>query len=166
MAIPRPLAIRPADPTDAALIASVYVPSWRATYRDLLPPEALASMHESEWAARFRSQRDPGRTTLVAFRWGRAAGMVSFGPDREDAAYGEIYAIYVLPRSQGRGVGRRLLDAALARLESRNVRAWCATANTRARDGYARQGFVADGGVGTYDVAGHSLPTVRYTLRR
>ena len=97
---------------------------------------------------------------------GRAAGMVSFGPDREDARYGEIYAIYVLPRSQGRGVGQRLLDAALARSESPNVRAWCAAANTRARDGYSRYGFVADGGVGTYDVAGHSVPTVRYTLRR
>ncbi len=158
--------VRPAAASDADLLAAVYVPSWRATFQDLLPPEALSTMHESEWAARFRSQRDPGRTTLVAFRWGRAAGMASFGPDREDAGYGEIYAIYVLPRSQGKGVGRKLLDAAVAALGSRDVRVWCAAANTRARDAYARYGFLADGRVGAYDVAGHSVPTVRYTLRR
>ncbi len=166
MGIRRRLAIRPAEASDADLIAAVYVPSWRATYQDLLPPEALATVEQSGWAARFSSQRDPGRTTLVAFRGRRTVGMVSFGPDREDPAYGEIYAIYVLPRNQGKGVGRKLLDAALARLGSRDVRIWCAAAKTRARTGYTRHGFVADGGVGTYDVAGHSLPTVRYALRR
>lgn len=160
------LVIRPADADDAERVAAVYVPSWRATYQHLLPSEALASLDEGAWAARFRSQRDPGRTTLVAFRRGHAVGMVSFGPDREDPAYGEIYAIYVLPGSQGKGVGRNLLEAALARLASGNVRVWCAEANARARDGYSHRGFVADGGVGTYDVAGHSVPTVRYTLRR
>ena len=166
MGILRRLEIRPAQASEADLIAAVYVPSWRATYQDLLPLEALATVDESGWAARFRSQRDPGRSTLVGFRRRRAVGMVSFGPDREDAAYGEIYAIHVLPRSQGKGVGRNLLDAAVAALGSRNVRVWCVAANTRARDAYTRYGFVADGGVGAYDVAGHSVPTVRYTLRR
>jgi GNAT superfamily N-acetyltransferase len=166
MALFRRLVIRPATVADAELIASVYVPSWRATYRNLLPPEALVSDDESQWAARFRSQHDPGRETLVALRGKQPIGMVSFGPDREDAAYGEIYAVYVLPRSQGRGIGRKLLAEALAALGQRDVRIWCATANTRARDHYAHHGFLADGCVGTYDFAGHSVPTVRYVLRR
>src|SRR5262245_65629631 len=104
MAVLRGLVIRAATPADAEIIAAVYVPSWRATYQDLLPAEVLASQDEMQWSARFRSQHDPGRTTLVAFRRMHAVGMVSFGSDREDGAYGEIYAIYVLPRSQGRGI--------------------------------------------------------------
>jgi hypothetical protein len=36
----------------------------------------------------------------------------------------------------------------------------------RARHRHAHHGFIADEAVGTYDVTGHSVPTVRYTLRR
>ena len=158
--------IRPAHASDSLLVAAVYVRSWRAEYRDLLPPQALATLDEQEWAARFRSQPNPGRSTLVAVQRRRTVGMVSFGPDRDDAIFGEIYAIYVLPAIQRMGVGRRLMDSALARMDARNVRLWCAVANNTTREFYERFGFVLDGAVGTYDICDVSVPTVRYTLFR
>ena len=36
----------------------------------------------------------------------------------------------------------------------------------RARHRYAHHGLIVDGGAGKYDVPGHLVPTVRYTLRR
>jgi ribosomal protein S18 acetylase RimI-like enzyme len=162
----RSISVRPAESSDADLVASVYVPSWRAAYRDLLPPEALSWIDEATWAARFRGQPEPVRSTLLALKRRCAIGMVSFGPDRDDAAFGEIYAVYVLPASQRLGVGRRLLDGALARMHWREVRLWCAVANTGTRQFYEACGFVVDGAVGTYDVPGATVPTVRYTVFR
>jgi ribosomal protein S18 acetylase RimI-like enzyme len=160
------MVIRPADVSDAMRVAAVYVPSWREAYRYLVPSEALATVDEQEWAGRFRLQPDPSRSTLLALNGKRAVGMVSFGPDRDDAVFGEIYAIYVLPGSQRMGVGSRLLDSALARMKMRDVRLWCAIANTATREFYERFGFVADGAVGSYDIFDVSVPTVRYTLFR
>ena len=92
--------------------------------------------------------------------------MACFGPGRENAANGDIDAIYAPPRALGKGVGCKLLDAAFGRLGSRYIRVWCAAANERARHRYAHHGLIVDGGAATYDVAGHLVPTVRYTLRR
>jgi RimJ/RimL family protein N-acetyltransferase len=74
--------------------------------------------------------------------------------------------MHVLPSSQRLGVGRKLLDCALARLEFRKVRLCCAAANPAGRAFSERCGFVADGTDGTYEVGGSTVPTVRYVLIR
>jgi hypothetical protein len=157
--------IRPAHASDSLLVAAVYVRSWRAEYRHLLPPQALATLDEQEWAARFRSQPNPGRSTLVAVQCRRAVGMVSFGPDRDDAFRRDICDLCVAgypangggPQADGFRSGP-------------NGRAKCASVVRRRQQHnsriYERFGFVLDGAVGTYDICDVSVPTVRYTLFR
>lgn len=156
------VAIRSATAEDADDVAAVYVRSWRAAYAELLPPEALATLDEANWARRFRSRREPSRVTLLAHTTAQVIGMVTVGPDRQDPVFGEINAIYVLPSIQGRGIGTVLLDAAITRLDSSVVRLWCAAENARSRTFYERRGFAPDGVTSTYEISGHRLATVRY----
>lgn len=158
--------IRPATAEDAAAVAAVYLRSWRAAYAELLPTEVLASLDEADWARRFRSRRDPARSTLLAFTPGRVVGVVMAGPDRQDPLLAEIYAIYVLPELQGQGIGAALLDAAIAPLDAATVRLWCAAANNSSRRFYEHRGFVLDGATGSYEISGHRLTTVRYACSR
>ncbi|WP_018801918.1 GNAT family N-acetyltransferase [Salinispora arenicola] len=154
--------IRSATAEDADDIAAVYVRSWRAAYAELLPPKALATLHEANWARRFHSQPESSRITLLAHTTAQVIGMVTVGPDRQDPVFGEINAIYMLPAIQGRGIGTVLLDAAITRLDSSVVRLRCAAENARSRTFYERRGFAPDGATGTYEISGHRLATVRY----
>ncbi len=80
---------------------------------------------------------------------GDVVGFVRFGDDPGDARNGHVYALYVLPSEHRRGVGRSLLDLALAELAARGqqtVTLWVFEANAPARGFYASAGFAPDGG--------------------
>lgn len=109
--------IRAATPEDATAIGHVHVDSWRTTYRDLMPTSVLAALSVEQRAAMWRqaaeaAQRGESRSFLLVAE-DPAEGIVGFawaGPERdEDSRFdGELYAIYLLERHQGRGVGRQL----------------------------------------------------------
>lgn len=117
--------IRAAEPDDARAIAAVHVASWRATYRGLLPDEFLAGLAlapwEAQWARALAVPPDERGVWVTTDDTGAVLGFASGGPARgEDAAYpGELYALYLLPAAQGRGLGRRLFDAVAADLARR-----------------------------------------------
>jgi L-amino acid N-acyltransferase YncA len=103
--------VRLADPArDAAAVAAIYRPAVE---------ESLASFEEvspgaEEMAGRISTtlERTPW---LVAEERGRVIGYAYAGPHRERAGYrwSVNISVYVAPRSQGRGVGRRLYDELL-----------------------------------------------------
>lgn len=68
--------------------------------------------------------------------------------DREEAT---VFALFVLPEFEGRGIGGRLLNLAVDWLKANGVmRAWLTTGpNTKAAGFYARRGWVMVG-PGTY----------------
>jgi GNAT superfamily N-acetyltransferase len=65
-------------------------------------------------------------------------------PARDASAPVELAALYVAPSRWRRGVGRALVNTALARDE--DVTVWVFAQNDRARSFYAALGFVEDGG--------------------
>jgi GNAT superfamily N-acetyltransferase len=69
--------------------------------------------------------------------------------DREEAT---IFALFVLPEFEGKGIGGRLLDLAVDWLKANGVmRAWLTTGpNTKAARFYARRGWVIAGPGGSY----------------
>ena len=103
--------VRLADPArDAAAVAAIYRPAVE---------ESLASFEEvppgaEEMAGRISTtlERTPW---LVGAERGRVIGYAYAGPHRERAGYrwSVNISVYVAPRSQGRGVGRRLYDELL-----------------------------------------------------
>ncbi|MDE7399549.1 MAG: GNAT family N-acetyltransferase [Oscillospiraceae bacterium] len=68
--------------------------------------------------------------------------------------YAYIKDLYVLPERQGRGIGKKLLTHALAKMREKGFShavLECAEDNTRARRFYERFGFTrTDGGLGGY----------------
>jgi GNAT superfamily N-acetyltransferase len=88
---------------------------------------------------------------LVAEEDGRIVGLTACGESRDpDAgpAVGEIWTFFVAAGLWRRGVGRALMEAALAELRRRGyaeVTVWSFAANERANGFYAARGFVPDG---------------------
>lgn len=136
--------IRNAATSDAAAIARVHVDSWKETYAGLLPQASLDDLgyrgRENMWKG-----LDP-RRTFVAAEEGGIVGFVSVGPERNgDPLFtGELYAIYLVRRCQGRGIGRELFWTAVRALRDeghRGMLLWVLSANP-ARGFYEHLGGV------------------------
>jgi ribosomal protein S18 acetylase RimI-like enzyme len=140
--------VRPADREDAAAIARVHVDTWRTAYRGLLPDDFLATLDEAGYEERWRRTLIDGTGRVYVAEDGReTVGFASGGPERagEDGFAGELYAIYVLQEAQGRGHGRRLVQAVAQGLRERelaNMIVWVLRDNHNARYFYERLGGV------------------------
>jgi GNAT superfamily N-acetyltransferase len=140
--------VRPAGSEDAAAIARVHVDTWRTAYRGLLPDDFLAALDEAGYAERWKRTLTHGAgRAYVAEDGRRIVGFASGGPERagEDGFTGELYAIYVLQEAQGRGHGRRLVQAVVQGLREMNLPdmiVWVLRDNHNARHFYERLGGV------------------------
>jgi len=114
------VAIRAACLEDAPAIARLHVAVWRATYRDLAPPEAMQALDLSKRQARWVEMLATAeRTVLVAERDGGIVGIGKAGaataPELGDR--GEILYLYVDPRHARAGIGRSLMRRLAAALQ-------------------------------------------------
>ena len=116
----QPITIRPARIEDAASIAHVQVKTWQATYRGIVPDTFLDTMDEAERTKRWATfiERSCADTTqpFVIVAVHAVAGIIGYAAGgrarSEDAqSLGELYALYVLPLFQRRGIGRQLVAA-------------------------------------------------------
>jgi GNAT superfamily N-acetyltransferase len=165
--------VRPATPGDEPGIARVHVASWQDAYRGHMPAEFLASLDVGQradaWRRRLPAARQNRGDVLVAVSGADIAGFVHYGPSRDDDAdpgrTGEIGAIYLRPESIGHGVGRLLMERAVAGLTEFgyvDATLWVFDANARARRFYERAGWAPDGAVLTDDSGGFTIHEVRY----
>lgn len=138
--------VRSAEAADAAAIARVHVATWRSAYRNLLPPDFLASLDASQYEGRWkRTLANPTERVYVAEDARGVVGFASGGPERagENGFAGELYAIYVLSDAQGGGHGRRLVQAVvggLRELRLADMIVWVLRDNAPARKFYERLG--------------------------
>ncbi len=111
--------VRPAKPSDARALARVYVHTWQQTYRGLLPDNYLDAMTVGRSERTYLHRLESGIWCVVEAEDGRVAGFVSGGPSRnpEEVYGGEIYELYLLKEYQGRGMGRRLVQALARRFD-------------------------------------------------
>jgi ribosomal protein S18 acetylase RimI-like enzyme len=103
--------IRKAAPEDAPAIGLVQVESWRKTYSGIVPDAYLAALDDEERAAAWKQDLVSGRMFVFVAedQWG-IFGFIAGGGIR-DAIEGydaELYAIYLMPARQRRGVGQEL----------------------------------------------------------
>jgi GNAT superfamily N-acetyltransferase len=161
------LVVRRASQGDAAAIARVHVRSWRESYRGLVPDGYLAQLslagHERHWRQTFAS----GGWAFVAEWEQRIVGFASGGLSRARRDItGELYVLYVLRASHGRGVGRALFDAChyeLGRCGHRGLLVWVLAENP-ARGFYERLGGELSG-ESMVNLAGAQLREVAYLWR-
>jgi RimJ/RimL family protein N-acetyltransferase len=160
--------VRPATPTDVEGIARVHTASFRRAYRGLVPDSYLDALRWEDRLPQWTRVMSEGSTVVVAADDGTVVGVAAVGPARDEDLQGsgdyELYAIYVVPRLWGTGLGSRLLEAALATVPASApvVTLWVLAGNERGRRFYQRHGFVTDGTVKTADIGGAALEEVRY----
>lgn len=106
------ISIRAATPADIDAITAIYghaVAQGTASY-ELEPPS------REEMAGRHEALVSRGYPYLVAEEDGRILGYAYAGPFRPRRAYRFVVedSVYIDPAAQGRGIGRKLLDALIA----------------------------------------------------
>src|SRR6267378_1264318 len=138
--------IRLALPNDAAEIARVHVESWRSSYRGLLADEFLDSLSEAGYTDRWRRVIGDGASRVFVVEEPEGVvGFASGGRERagESGFEGELFAIYIVARSQRKGHGRELVRSiadALHDMGLRDMIVWVLRDNAAARGFYERLG--------------------------
>ena len=118
--------VRVATVEDAAAIARVQVASWQTTYLGIVPREFLAAMDEGVRERAWREQLETGHALIfVAEEEAEVAGfdVIGFigGGALREAISGydsELYAVYLVKKCQGIGVGRVLVRELARRLRA------------------------------------------------
>jgi ribosomal protein S18 acetylase RimI-like enzyme len=117
--------IRSARPEDAAAIAAVHLASWQSTYAGIISQAYLDALSLEKFVGRWErllaEAALKSSTILVGVDdAGDVLGFVSGGPARESCPGfdAELYAIYLLPSAERRGLGRRLFQSLVDKLAS------------------------------------------------
>ncbi|HRF47163.1 MAG TPA: GNAT family N-acetyltransferase [Anaerolineales bacterium] len=135
--------IRRASPGDITAITALGDRVVTDTYAALTPPGYVDALLATYWtAAAFAATlASPGDHLLVALDGDGVCGMAE--AHQADAESATLWKLYVAAHQQGRGLGRRLIDAIRAELIPTTL--WLRTeylsANARAAGFYTAQGF-------------------------
>jgi GNAT superfamily N-acetyltransferase len=160
-------------------LARINIDAWRSAYSGMVPQSRIdgmdAASYRQRWVDNVTVGR-PGVAFFVADLDGVQAGYSIGGPYRpqEEAPptevtdrLGELYAIYVDPPHQGRGIGSALHESLLNWLAGEGyteVALWVLEANRPSRLWYSRRGWHPDGDTGYWVADGQRLAEIR--LRR
>lgn len=153
MCKPIDLTIDRASLQDAQILGQLHAQAWRDAYHALLPESFWASFTPQTRGAFFARilATSPNEQYILRAN-GAPAGMLSLGAAADDdlqgTSCGEIIALYLLAPYYGKGIGRRAMDFAVARLRALGYGDIVLTVlldNARARRFYARYGFAYDG---------------------
>ena len=170
--------VRAAHEADACAMGRIMVETFLAAHRDQMPAEAWAKRAQ-EWTPEVSAQgwasalreiaagKPPHECIYVAVdEGGEVIGLAMGGPAGVDdrPQIGAVYSLYVHMSYQGRGVGRRLVQAVAAYLAQQGMtalRIGCLAANAPALRFYeAIGGRLA--GERLFDEEGIMLPEVVY----
>lgn len=112
--------IRAARREHTAAIGEIVVASWRHTFDGILPRDFLMSMspHHQKRRHHRALSLDFVHYVVAVTNDGEVVGFASGGPGRDThfATRNELYAIYVKPGFERRGIGRRLFTSIMAAL--------------------------------------------------
>ena len=154
---------------DADEMARVNAAGWREGYRGMVPDERLDHLPEADWRRQMRAGLSEPRLdsfTRIAQLDGEFAGycfVAAPGRDEPDESNtAELVAIYVEPGLWRRGVGRALIEEAIAQARELSYEwmvLWTFEQNQRALGFYRDAGFELDGASRPFVPIG--TPTVR-----
>lgn len=166
--------LRAATVADAAAIAEIHVRAWQTAFRGIVPDDRLDALRVEQRTDRFRQHLAPAESAnqrfILAVSGGAALGFVGFGTTRDEdvdpARVAEVHGLYVHPAHWRRGVGRRLLQAAIDELAADGydtATLWTLAACEPTRAFYEAQGWCTDGVVTAWE-DWEGVPLVRYRM--
>lgn len=115
--------IRPATQKDARALATIHVACWDETYRGLLPADYIAQYDLTKRLATWTTILSKENRVAVYEVDGQVVGFVDGGKIRDEVPNykGEIYALYLLKKYQGLGIGKALFNHMRNLLESSHL---------------------------------------------
>ena len=157
--------IRPARLSDVKAIAEVHIRSWNETYAGLIPDDFLKAISLSskivQWttSVELALKHHANSQVLVAEKSGKIVGFSSFGKSRgKIPGYSaEVYAIYMLKKFHGQGVGKRLMEESIQWSRDQglqNMGLWVLEGNPTLQF-YERMGFQKLGLIEVVDFGGN-----------
>lgn len=158
------IVIRPFSSDDNLLcISRLYAECWREAYADILDPDYLTAIPEDQWVQCLREKR----MIWLAFSDEELIGISTCAAAREEryAGWGELMSLYLRSAFWRQGIGRQLMQKALAslwELECRDVYLWVLVDNNRARHFYEKMGFEPSLDVKTCQIGSRLVSEIRY----
>jgi len=162
--------IREARPTDAAHIAEIHVDASKSAFEGLVPQSELRKLSAHEMTFRWAPLTLTLNGGFFVAEEDELLGFCSVIPARGERfrhRTAEIMAIYVTPDSQSRGVGTKLINAALGHAQVRGfteIMLWVLPGNEQARQFYESFGFNSDGMERTDHGLRTTVPLMEYRL--
>jgi RimJ/RimL family protein N-acetyltransferase len=168
--------VRDATVDDVPALADLHVRAWRVAYQGFIRADILAGLsvveREKSWQVNLGIGGPFAFTLVEETPEGAIAGFCSLVlPSRDDDAgerTAELGGTYVDPGHWQAGVGRALVEVALARLEPGawdEMTLWVFKRNAQARAFYARLGFRLDGAERVHEFAAAKVVRMRMPFR-
>ncbi|MFC9695031.1 GNAT family N-acetyltransferase [Kribbella sp. NPDC056951] len=107
------IAVRRAVAEDVDAVRQIGLTTWPVAYAGLASEEFITDGLAQWWSPEVVERGIRTGLTLVAEENGVLVGMTGLG---QEEGFWVMWKLYVLPDQQGRGVGKALLDAAVAAL--------------------------------------------------
>ena len=136
---------------DLPIIQNIACQTWPSTFGEILSPKQISYMLDMMYSldALRRQINEQNHVFLLARNKGTSEylGYVSYELDYKNELLTKIHKIYLLPASQGKGIGRLLIDsvAQLAMQHTNNRLGLNVNRNNKAIQFYERMGFVIVG---------------------
>ncbi len=166
--------IRKAEKNDAESVARVHVDTWQSHYRGQISDEYLDNISIQErkdmWDKDFSNPEEKSET-FVAEIGNKIIGFCSVGPSRDKDAEektGELYAIYLDPSIQKKGIGSALMDTGLNFLKEEGflmATLWVLRSNKSTIGFYESKGWYFDGAEMKTEKKGISFDEIRYSKK-
>ncbi len=138
------MGVRRARLADARAIAEINVRTWKESYKGLIDDSILEKRQVDEKRILHAQQKiqDPSSIVLV-YEDEKVLGYVIAGPARDERYIkNELYAIYVQPDVQQKGIGTKLLNEYKRIMNGGNFYLYTLKNNFKARFFYERNGGV------------------------
>ena len=141
------LTITPATEADLPLIQQLAYQTWPVTFAGILLPEQITYMLELMYSLdSLKQQIDEKKHVFLSAQESdskQPLGFVSYELDYQQQSKTKIHKIYLLPASQGKGVGRLLIEkvAELAQQHQNDTLSLNVNRHNKAIQFYERMGF-------------------------
>lgn len=155
--------IRDANVDDTRRIQEVVQTTWDDTYSEAIPEDVRREFVSQAYSAESLRRRMASNVFLVAVAGEEVYGFADFRTLSNTEV--ELSAIYVLPESQRRGNGARLLETGIAKFPpGTRVVLRVEQDNVRARRFYEAHGFILSG-EHELELYGHTIPVAEMVLQ-
>ena len=115
--------IHEASPLEIEVIRSLIQRIWKPTYSEILSDEQMDYMLEMMYSAdTLQQQMDAGHVFLILNDEECPVGFAGYECDYKEAGSCKLHKIYLLPETQGKGMGKMLLNAVVEKAKEAGQR--------------------------------------------